>query len=578
MKARVAKGDSVSEGSAKRYDAHPRYPTVGGGVDVGLGVAVGEVRAGTIIALDGPQVLPWGELVDELCELFHRRDLAVHRVDVGAHLRSWEKVVELTSQAALLDDPVFEGLPTGTLADLFRELPTPDRVIDDVILVHGPGAALVAHDVLWYFDLPKRYAEATVKDGFGRNLGQPPDTGGGSTKRLFYVDWPLLDRHRDAIAPRIARWFDLQARRRPTSIRGEVLTKTVTALSRQPFRTRPTFNTTPWGGHWAQRELGINPDARNTALGYELIAPESGVLVGGPNADVEIPFQLIVSLCPRELLGDAVHAEFGSSFPIRFDYLDTFGGGPLSVHVHPQQDYMQRVFGWQYTQHETYYMMVGGPDQRIYLGLRDETDVDSFQAAARGAAEAGEPYDVEKFVQLFEATPHQLFLIPAGTPHASGQGNVVLEVSSTPYLYSLRFYDWLRTDAAGAQRPVHVPHAFINLNQSRRGAAVSRDLVPQPTTMRAGSGWREELLGREPEMFFDVSRLVLDGTSDLPDDTRGRFHVLNLVEGHGATVRTHDGYHHQIAYAETLVVPAAVGSYTVQASPGGVRVVKAVVR
>lgn len=568
----------MSEESFEGYEAKPRYPTVGGGVDVGLAVAVEEVHAGTIIALDGPEILGWEEIVEQVCELLRRRDLLVNRVEMRSYLRSWKRIVDQTSQPVLLDDPDFEMLPTGTLVDLFDQLPTFERLTGGIILVHGPGAALLEHDVLWYFDLPKRYAEAAVKDGSGTNLGQPRGTGSGSTKRLFYVDWPLLDRHRDAIAARIDRWFDVQSTDRTTSIRGQVLLATTTALTRHPFRTRPTFNTTPWGGHWAQRELGINTNARNTALGYELIAPESGVLVGGPDADVEIPFQLIVSLCPSGLLGEVVHARFGTSFPIRFDYLDTLGGGPLSVHVHPQHDYMQRVFGWPYTQHETYYMMVGGPQQRVYLGLRDETEIGRFQAAARTAADAAEPYDVEQFIQLFEATPHQLFLIPAGTPHASGQGNVVLEVSSTPYLYSLRFYDWLRTDASGSPRPVHVSHAFANLDQSRRGAAVARDLVPAPITMRAGTGWREELLGHEPEMFFDVRRLVLDGAYDLPEDTSGRFHVLNVVEGHGVTLTTHDGYHHWVAYAETIVVPAAVGPYTVRAAPGGARVVKAIVR
>jgi mannose-6-phosphate isomerase class I len=562
----------------RRYDANPRYPLAGGTVDIGLAAPADEISPRTIVAIDGPQVLPWREMVGELEELFLGRGMRVYKIDVRQHLLPWEKIVELTSGGELLDDPDFDALPTGTLADLFGELPVPERLGDGVVLVYGPGAALIEHDVLWYADLPKRYAEAAVPQGGAGNLGQPPDGGAGSAKRLLYFDWPLLDRHRDSLALEITRWFDLQSTASPTSIRGDVLRATAATLSRQPFRTRPTFNTTPWGGHWAQQELGINKDARNTALGYELIAPESGVLVGDADAAVEIPFQLVVSLCPRELLGDAVQEEFGTSFPIRFDYLDTVGGGPLSVHVHPQRDYMREVFGWPYTQHETYYIMVGGHDHRVYLGLRDDVDLQSFRAAAARAEDDGKPFDIEEFVQLFEAVPHQLFLIPAGTPHGSGQGNVVLEVSATPYLYSLRFYDWLRPDRTGGQRPVHVAHAFANLNPTRRGAAVARELVPEPKTVRAGSGWREELLGRQSDMFFDVLRLVLDGTADLPDNTDGRFHVLNVVEGDGVTVATHDGHTHRIAYAETLVIPAAVGAYTLQASCGRTLVVKAVVR
>ncbi len=200
-------------------------------------------------------------------------------------------------------------------------------------------------------------------------------------------------------------------------------------------------------------------------------------------------------------------------------------------------------------------------------------------------------FDIGDFVQTFPADPHQLFLIPAGTPHGSGAGNVVLEVSATPYLYSLRFYDWLRADAEGVPRPVHVGHAFRNLDGQRRGTQVQADLVQQARTMESGPGWRLELIGQLPEMFFDVQRLVLDAhatasQNTLPQNTasqdlEGRFHVLNLVEGDGVTIRTPDGAtgwrEHHLAYAETVVIPAAVGHYEVTAQAGA-RLVRAVVR
>ena len=62
----------------------------------------------------------------------------------------------------------------------------------------------------------------------------------------------------------------------------------------------------------------------------------------------------------------------------------------------------------------------------------------------------------------------------------------------------------------------------------------------------------------------------LDFEHEIEDDTRGRFHVLNLVEGEAVDVGGHP-----LAYAETLVVPAAVGRYVVRGGPA--KVVKAFV-
>jgi len=239
---------------------------------------------------------------------------------------------------------------------------------------------------------------------------------------------------------------------------------------------------------------------------------------------------------------------------------------------------MRDVFGWPYTQHETYYLMAGGEGRQIFLGLQDDVDIASFEEEARNADNHSKPFDILAHVQTFPAQPHQLYLIPAGTPHGSGEGNVVLEVSATPYLYSLRFYDWLRRDGDDNQRPVHVDHAFNNLSSTRVGDRVRTELVPEPRTLRSGDGWREELLGALPEMFFEVRRLVLDGAADAVDDTAGTFHVLTVVEGDGVQIETETGHRHELAYAETLLVPAAAGAYRLRrCGRARVRVVKSLV-
>lgn len=561
------------------YEAEPCH-AVAAAVGSGYRAAVADLAPGIVLAVDGPTAVDWDLLAAELRDALAARELTAKQIDTRDHFAAWPDILRLTASALLEDDPDFAPLSTAGLADFFAELPRVGAAADEVTVVFGPGAALVAHDLLWYADLPKRYAEAEITSGAGRNLGQPAGTGPGTTRRLFYIDWPILDRHRDAIVADIDLWLDTQSASTPAWLDGAVLREALSRLASQPFRTRPTFNTTSWGGHWAQQELGFNPEAPNTALGYELIAPESGILVGAADgARVEVPLQALVAAHPQAVLGEGVHAAFGTSFPIRFDYLDTVGGGNLSVHCHPQSDYMQRVFGWPYTQHETYYMMVGGPDRRVFLGLHQDADLDGFRQAANRAVHESVPFDIERYVQSFPADQHQLFLIPAGTPHGSGEGNVVLEISATPYLYSLRFYDWLRADSEGRQRPVHVGHAFENLDTARSGDAVARDLVQQPRTVSAGEGWREDVIGRLPEMFFEVRRLELDAVATVNERTEDRFHVLNVVAGEGLAIETESGSTYTLAYAETLTIPASVGTYRVRAlGDESVRYVKAFVR
>ena len=66
-------------------------------------------------------------------------------------------------------------------------------------------------------------------------------------------------------------------------------------------------------------------------------------------------------------------------------------------------------------------------------------------------------------------------------------------------------------------------------------------------------------------MFFEVRRVVLHAGAEVGDGTGDRFHVLNVVEGDGVLAEPDGGTAYVLAYAETLVGPAAVGSYRLRA-------------
>ena len=565
---------------ARPYTATPCYSPAGRPVACGWGALAASLRPGvSCVAIDGPVVAGWHDLVNGLGKALDQRGFEPEFRDIGAWLLPWRRIEELTSSYELRDDPDFDRLASGRLSISSVRHRTWRCRQEACWLFTGPAPP-------WCLTTccgTPTCQSATRRQPWWRALASTwasgPGSGGHDQASLLYRLAPPRP-STDEILPRVEFWIDMQDANSPALLDGTTLRATLSEIASRPFRTRPTFNTTPWGGHWAQRTLGQNPGSVNTALGYELIAPEAGVLVGtedGPQ--VELPFQLVVATHPVELLGDSVHPVFGTSFPVRFDYLDTVDGGDLSVHCHPQEDYMRSVFGWPYTQHESYYVMVGSEGHRVFLGLREEADVKAFYHEASQADDDGTPLEITRYVPTFPATPHQLFLIPGGTPHGSGKGNVVLEISATPYLYSLRFYDWLRQGIDGELRPVHVDHAFRNLDAGRRGEAVARDLVQSPRLLRPGDGWHEELLGALPEMFFEVRRIALGSGSVAHDATDGRFHVLNVVEGEGVLVEPTKGPAHSLVYAETLLVPAAVGHYTLRPlGPGGARVVKALVR
>ncbi len=556
------------------YDPAPTYGLREGTVEVGYEPLAEEgARDGIeVIAVDGASTVAWDRTAAALRSAFTPLVGEVEIVDMRRHALRWATVERLTTDPALADDPAFARIPDVGLRALFGELPRPNAD-GRLTLVVGPGAALVPHDLLWWLDLPKADGLAAVQRGEASNLGQPPGEI-GTEKRLLFVDWPLLDRHKRAHAHRLDRLVDVTDPTVPHSLTGNSLRASLSWLSGRPFRTRPTFLPGPWGGQWLRTALGIETDEANLAWSYELITPESAILLGdGPT--IAVGFELLLAEHAVRVLGTAAAERFGGTFPIRFDYLDTMEGGHLSIQCHPAEAYARGTFGLDYTQEETYYVMATTPSGSVFLGLREDADVDAFREAAERAESAGVAFDPDRYLVRHPAERHRLFLIPPGTPHASGAGNVVLEISATPYLYTLRFYDWLRRDGDGRLRPVHVDHAFANLDRSRRGSRVA-ELIPTATEVRAGHGWRELLLGRHPDLFFAVHRL--DFSDEAQDDTEGRFHVLNLVEGDGIEIVTTSGEVHPLSFAETIVIPAAVGAYGLRRTRGGsCKVVKAFV-
>jgi len=347
-------------------------------------------------------------------------------------------------------------------------------------------------------------------------------------------------------------------------VTGKAFAEALARTAQRPFRVVPYFDPGPWGGHWMEEVCDLPPGAPNYAWCFDCVPEENSLLLGFGEERVEIPAIDLVFTHPRDLLGDAVHGRFGTEFPIRFDFLDTMGGGNLSLQVHPLTEYIQDKFAMHYTQDESYYLLDAGSDAVVYLGLKDGIDPEAMARDLRAAQTGAMGFPADDYVNRFPARPHDHFLVPAGTIHCSGKDSMVLEISATPYIFTFKLWDWGRLGLDGVPRPIHIDHGLANIQWDRTTEWTRANLVNMVCPVAKGDGWREEKTGLHVREFIETRRHWFTGT--VPHDTHGGVNVLNLVQGEEAIVESPPGAFEPyiVHYAETFIVPAAVGSYTIR--------------
>ena len=181
------------------------------------------------------------------------------------------------------------------------------------------------------------------------------------------------------------------------------------------------------------------------------------------------------------------------------------------------------------------------------------------------------PFDAARYVNRFPVKKHDHVLIPAGTVHGSGAGTMVLEISATPYIFTFKLWDWGRVDLDGKPRPIHLEHGRKNIQFDRDTDFVLRELVGQVQEVARGDGWVEERTGLHEREFLETRRHWF--TKPVLHNTNGGVNMLNLVEGSEAVVESPTGAFEpfRVHYAETFIVPAAVGAYVIRPAVPGER-------
>jgi mannose-6-phosphate isomerase len=311
-----------------------------------------------------------------------------------------------------------------------------------------------------------------------------------------------------------------------------------------PIKLRPTLHETIWGGTNLAQVAG-KPVAPDAHIGESWETEVNNIAVNEPYAGTTLG-SLAEALGPA-LIGTRAQAMLGPRFPLLAKFIDA--QDDLSVQVHPDDRYAREREHGKLGKTEAWYVLASQPGARLVYGWRRAT-------SAAEVRDAIAQQTLEDILYTFEARPGDVIFVPAGTVHAIGAGITLYELQEYSDV-TYRLYDYGRRQADGTQRQLHIEQA---LDVLKYGAATAQTVVPVADPESVAEAERRVLVGCD---YFVLEEVTLRGTIEAMT-TPASCEIISMLAG-ACEVRTPDGHGCALALGNTVVLPAALGTYTLRA-------------
>ncbi len=307
---------------------------------------------------------------------------------------------------------------------------------------------------------------------------------------------------------------------------------------RTPLVLEPKLATAIWGGDALVRRYGKSGDA-SVLLGESWECWDDNRIAAGG-----LPGETLGAA--RTRLGAALMGPLdpAARFPVLTKIIDARAA--LSVQVHPDDAYAQRVEHEPVGKTECWYILAADAGAELVLGWTHDTD----RAEVEARIAAGTLADILRRVPIAAG---DAFYLPAGTLHAIGAGIQLFEVQQASDL-TYRLFDWNRLGPDGKPRALHVAKAADVLDYR----ATAPGAVRQLTFASAGASRTISIADHR----FAVERLAL-GAGTCVLSTSGR--PVAITAGDGA-LRLGAGDGAALAAWQTALVPAAAPTVELTAS------------
>lgn len=305
------------------------------------------------------------------------------------------------------------------------------------------------------------------------------------------------------------------------------------------YKLRPAIKDYIWGGTKLRDDFGKESDLSKLAESWELSCHKDGpsVIVGGECDGMTL--RELIEKQGKSILGS--NCERFEDFPILIKLIDAKDN--LSVQVHPNNEYAQRVEG-EYGKTEMWYIVDCDEGASLLYGFKEEISKEEF---AQRIAD-------NTLLEVTNAVPVKkgdVFFIEAGTLHAIGKGILIAEIqqnSNTTY----RIYDYGRVGNDGKPRELHVEKA--------KDVTVLAPAKPYPeATAEQKYGYTVKLLSKCE--YFTTYKVDVDFEAMLDADGSS-FNSLLILEGEGTVVREDEIV--SFKKGDSLFITAGAGSYAIK--------------
>ncbi len=309
-----------------------------------------------------------------------------------------------------------------------------------------------------------------------------------------------------------------------------------------PLIFEPIYKEVIWGGEMLRTHLNRELPKTEVPIGesWEIVDRDDAVSVVDNGFLKGTTIRKLIESYGADIMGTKFK---GGKFPLLVKMIDA--GQRLSLQVHPDEQACKKLPGAE-PKTEMWYVIAAKPDANIIAGL-------NYKCTKRAFMDTYQTTAVESNLQISKSVPGDAYFISAGTVHAIGGGNLLLEIqqnSNTTY----RISDWGRLGADGKPRELHVNEAMECINFSYRNS-------PKITGVVGTASHNRKFPIVKGCRYFKVDDLRL--AESWTDNTRMEsFHLLTTVNRPIRVVK--DDVVAEVGVGRNCLVPAAFGSYMIE--------------